>query len=245
MLKHEKFKGIVIKTYPWKEADKIIIFITPLGKIKAFAPGIRKITSKKLGKLELFSYVYFMLESRKITLIKQVELIYAYKALRSNLHLFSRGCYLLELFNNLLEEREVNYEIFSLLKNGLKILEKENNLDLILRIIEYKLISYLGYKPITNCCVVCKSNLNLKYFNPILGGILCSSCLRKNNLYSVFIYPETLNLLNLFAKADLNIKIKIEEEILNNLKEILQKYIQNCSPKKFNSLDFERNLKSV
>jgi len=57
-MKHSSFEGVVIKKSNFSEADKIVtIFTKEFGKITVLAKGLRRLTSKRSGSLDLFSHV--------------------------------------------------------------------------------------------------------------------------------------------------------------------------------------------
>ncbi len=57
-MKHTSFEGVVIKKTNFSEADKIVtIFTRDHGKITVLAKGLRRLSSKRSGSLDLFSLV--------------------------------------------------------------------------------------------------------------------------------------------------------------------------------------------
>jgi len=57
-MRHISFEGIVIKKSNFSEADKIVtIFTKEHGKISVLAKGLRRLTSKRSGTLDLFSHI--------------------------------------------------------------------------------------------------------------------------------------------------------------------------------------------
>jgi len=57
-MKHSSFEGVVIKKSNYSEADKIVtIFTKEFGKITVLAKGLRRLSSKRSGSLDLFSHI--------------------------------------------------------------------------------------------------------------------------------------------------------------------------------------------
>ena len=57
-MKHVSFEGVVIKKSNFSEADKIVtIFTKEFGKITVLAKGLRRLSSKRSGSLDLFSHI--------------------------------------------------------------------------------------------------------------------------------------------------------------------------------------------
>ena len=64
-------QGIVLRSYPFGEADRIVVLLSPNnGKIRTVAKGIRKTKSRFGGRLETFSHVDLQLyEGRNLDTI--------------------------------------------------------------------------------------------------------------------------------------------------------------------------------
>jgi len=60
-MKITKTKAIVLRRTNYGEADRIIQFITPVGKISAIAKGVRREKSRLAGGIELFQFVRLFL----------------------------------------------------------------------------------------------------------------------------------------------------------------------------------------
>lgn len=57
-MKHSSFEGVVIKKSNYSEADKIVtIFTKEFGKITVLAKGLRRMSSKRSGSLDLFTHI--------------------------------------------------------------------------------------------------------------------------------------------------------------------------------------------
>jgi DNA repair protein RecO len=64
-LKHIAVEGFILKKRPYKESDEIVtMFTQQLGKIRIFAKGVKKITSKRLSHLQTGNYVSCILSRR-------------------------------------------------------------------------------------------------------------------------------------------------------------------------------------
>jgi len=64
MSRSYKAEGIILKRINFSEADKILtIFTKRHGKVRAIAKGVRRLTSRKAGSVELFNQAgLFLLE---------------------------------------------------------------------------------------------------------------------------------------------------------------------------------------
>ncbi|OGD52743.1 DNA repair protein RecO [Candidatus Beckwithbacteria bacterium RBG_13_35_6] len=126
-----KTEAFVLKRRNFGEADKLLtIFTKHYGKINCLAKGIRKLTSRKGGNLELFNLVsVFLAKGKNLDIISEVQTIDSYSGFRKDLVKVATAfncCKLVDLFN---KEDQANLQIFDLLKETLKKLENEQALE--------------------------------------------------------------------------------------------------------------------
>lgn len=141
-----KTEGIILKRRNFGEADKILtIFSKHYGKIRAIAKGIRKITSRKAGSLELFNLCKFVFtKGKNLDIISEVEVLNNFSFWRKNLKKVGIAYYFCELVDKLTPEGQVNKAIFELLKNFLLKMEIANESGF-LRSFEEHLLEELGF----------------------------------------------------------------------------------------------------
>jgi len=72
-----KTEGIVLKRINYGEADRILTIYTKRhGKIRAIAKGVRKLTSRKAGSLELFNnVVLFLVKGKNLDIITEAQTV--------------------------------------------------------------------------------------------------------------------------------------------------------------------------
>jgi DNA repair protein RecO (recombination protein O) len=141
-------EGIVIKRRNSYEADRILtIFTKNKGKIKVKAKGVRKITSRRAGHIELLNYAVFSLHqpSTGMPILTEAESLKNYSVLKKDLKRIGVAYYFCELVDGLCAENQENEEIFTLLKQALEIISKDERLDLISYRFELKLLKLLGF----------------------------------------------------------------------------------------------------
>lgn len=120
-------EGIILKRTNFSEGDKILTVLTrPHGKIKVLAKGVRKITSRRAGSVELFNRsLLFLATGKTFDLLTEARPLATFPRLRKNLNKVAVAFYLVELTDKLLPERQENRLAFSLLLGTLERLEKE------------------------------------------------------------------------------------------------------------------------
>ena len=148
-----KTEGLILKRINFGEADKVLtIFTKHYGKICALAKGIRRITSRKGGNLELFNWVIlFLFKGRNLDIITEAQVKDSFPGFRKDLKRIGIAYYFCELVDKLCPERQKNQEVFALLGQHLKGLEKKfddsNYQTNFIRDFEVKLLEELGFWP--------------------------------------------------------------------------------------------------
>lgn len=244
-----RIEGIVLREIRYKDTSKILtIYTKENGKIAAMARGAYKPKSGLIANTQLFSHnEYEVYKGPNFHYINQGHVINSFYSIREKMERVSYGYYMLEMIDKSLEEEQKSEKLFLLLEKGLTILSSLED-DFLKFIVGYELkfISFLGYRPVIEKCVICESKLSSKSkFSIINGGLICSSCFSQDpraksidrNIYYAF---EKF----LYTKLEDISKIDITENSLNRLHNILVQYIlYNIDRKKFNSLSYIDCLK--
>lgn len=141
-----KTEGIILKRSNFGEADKILtIFTKHYGKIKALALGVRKITSRKGGNVELFNQVVvFLIKGKNLDILTEVQIMNSFKGWRKDLAKVATAYYGCELVDRLTPEGQASRAVYELLEDYLKKISKESRLKLT-RSFEEKLLEELGF----------------------------------------------------------------------------------------------------
>ncbi len=122
-------ESIVLRTYPFGEADLIVSFLTrDQGKLRGFARRARRPKSSFGAGLERLSLVrmqYFQREGRELTSLDSCEIVRSPFALLSNYEMGIALDYLAEVTDELLPQGEVNERHFRLLLAVVDFLQSE------------------------------------------------------------------------------------------------------------------------
>ncbi len=238
-----KTEAIVLNEIRYKDTSKILnLYTKKYGRISVMAQGAYKPKSTLIATTQSFSYSEFNLQKKgEFYYIYGVDLLNSFYGIRENMDRVFYGYYLLELMNKSTPIEEENEKLFLLLEKGLKILcdIKENYLKFIVSY-ELKFISFLGYRPYMNNCVICNNdeNLNIR-FSFSEGGIICDDCFPKDKR-SVFIDNDMYQALNslLFIQLDKLDQVNVSLDTLKLLHKLMVDYILfNIDRSEFNSLD--------
>lgn len=139
-------EGIIIKRSNFGEADRIITVVAPFkGKIRVIAKGVRRITSRRGGNVELLNKVRIQIfQGKGMDLLTEAESLETFPKIKSDLMLSTYASHLAELAERLLPEEQPNPHAYNLLATALILLEK-NPRQIFIRAFEVKFLSVLGF----------------------------------------------------------------------------------------------------
>ncbi|MEW6419371.1 MAG: DNA repair protein RecO [Nitrospirota bacterium] len=123
-------EGIVLRTFPFGEADLIVTYLTPdLGRLKLFAKSPRKIKSRFGSSLEPLTHSrisFWGKEDANLPRLTQSDIIRPFQSLRDNLHCFLKVQEIIELTLSFLPERDINKKAYYLLLKTLHDIENNS-----------------------------------------------------------------------------------------------------------------------
>lgn len=139
-------EGIIVRRSNFGEADRLLTIITPYkGKIKVVAKGVRRITSRRGGNVELLNKVKLQIfHGKGLAILTEAESLETFPKIKSDLIISSYGSHLAELADRLLPEEQANPAAYNLLAIALSLLEK-NPRQIFIRAFEVKLLTVLGF----------------------------------------------------------------------------------------------------
>ncbi|MEN8234333.1 MAG: DNA repair protein RecO [Actinomycetota bacterium] len=171
-------QGIVLRSYSFGEADKVVILLSPnRGKLRTVAKGVRKTKSRFGGRLETFTHVDLVLyEGRNLHTITQVSIIEAFPKLRADLDRVVAAGTMIEVADLVAQEEEPARRLFLLLHRGLKALDEgAPHPDLVTAFL-LKAAAIVGVAPALEHCAGCGTETGLTRFSFAAGGALCDRC---------------------------------------------------------------------
>ncbi|HLF42125.1 MAG TPA: DNA repair protein RecO [Acidimicrobiia bacterium] len=175
-IRHDQ--GIVLRSYPFGEADRVVVLLSPnRGKIRTVAKGIRKTKSRFGGRLEPFTHVDLILyEGRNLDTITQAAVLEPFPRLRANLDSVIAAGTMVEAADAVAQEDESSMRLFLLLHRGLRALEAGRiGPDLITSFL-LKLADVVGVAPSLLMCASCGRVDDLHRFSFGGGGVVCDRC---------------------------------------------------------------------
>lgn len=141
-----RVEGIILKRKNFGEADRILtVFTHQRGKISVIAKGVRRITSRRAGNVELLNRVLMFLHQTKgMPILTEAKSINTYPKLKEDLTLSTYTFHIIELVDKLTAENQDSPLLYEMLVEVLNKLSK-NPRQIFIRAFELKILSLLGF----------------------------------------------------------------------------------------------------
>jgi DNA repair protein RecO (recombination protein O) len=187
-------RGVVLRTIRLGEADRIVTLMCEQhGKVRAVAKGVRRTTSRFGSRLEPLSHVALLGWQGRgdLDTINQVEVVDTFRAVREDLDRMAPALSMLEVVDQIGQERHGNPRLYEMLVGALTALAERNS-PMVAPAFFLKVLAVEGSAPVLDVCVSCgeEDSALLVAFDLTEGGVLCRSCRRGRPLS-----PDGLGLL--------------------------------------------------
>lgn len=142
-----KTEGIILKRINLGEADRILtVFSLHRGKISVLAKGVRRITSRRSGNVELLNRVQmYLYPGKNFLILTEAQALDTFAKLKEDLNLSTYAFHILELTDKLTAENQENRLLYEHLFEVLKRLSS-NPRQILVRAYEAKILSNLGFE---------------------------------------------------------------------------------------------------
>ena len=240
-----KSEAIVIKRIDLGEADKILTIFTPnFGKLRVVAKGVRKVTSRLAGHVELFTRNQMLLaRARNLDIVTQSETVDAFRPLHEDLSRIAHASYVSEMLDAFTPDALENYPVYKLSAETLALISEDAHPDRVLRWFEMQLLGYLGYAPELGQCVQCGGELQAvtNGWSPSQGGVICASCRRVGTGRDLSV--NALKLMRLMQRNHYSAtaRVRLDTDLGNELSGVMQSYITYILERELRSAHFVRS----
>ncbi len=226
-------EAIVLRTYPLKEADKIVSFFSrTYGKVRGVAAGARRLKNRFGTALEPLSHVrlwYFERETRDLVSIDSSELIRSYFEAQSDYAVSVAFSYLAEATDQLLPDHEPNDAFFRLLLLALENMRRTRAPWPALTYFDVWAVRLAGLLPPLDRCIRCGTPLEAEqdaFFTAFSPGLHCSDC-RSDNAWTLAAESRALALRMLRASLDSLESLPTLKEAAADLRRFLEQRIES------------------
>jgi len=228
-------QGIVLRSFPFGEADRVVVILSPNhGKLRTVAKGIRKTKSRFGGRLEPFTHVDLVLyEGRNLSTITQVSVIETFAHVRDDLDLVMAAGTMVEAVDAVASEEEPSLRLFLLLQRGLRALNRGvASRDLVTAFL-LKLAEVIGLAPALDSCASCGRHAESLRFSFAAGGALCDNCRTEG---AVRLRPGLTDYLAVLAGADLGDLPEPDPEFSGEAMGIARRFVEYHLERRLSSL---------
>ena len=195
-------EAIVLRTYPLKEADLIVSFLTrDSGKLRGVAKRARRPKGGFGASLERLTHgkmFYFQRETRELVNLDACELIHSHFGLHGDFTVSVALDYIAEVSEQFLPPAEVNERFFRLLLTVLEHLrDSAQNVWRAVTYFSLWVVRLAGVLPPLDACVECGAWLNdperpeRAFFSRAASGLLCHAC-RMNDSWEMSLESRTI-----------------------------------------------------
>lgn len=230
----------MLRRRDFSEADRLVTLYTAnFGKRRVLAKGVRKLTSRLAGHVELFTRAQLMLATgRNLDIITQAQVVAPYRSLREDLDRTSLAWYVVDLLDKMTQDDEENRPLYQLLTQTLDGLDTSPQPALIVRFFELRLLGLVGYRPYLFQCAKCQNDLTEaadRWLAP--DGMLCPVCAAQTPSSLPMALPtfKALRYLQRQPFSDV-LNLKLSEALQDDLEAVLRRMIRPI---------LERDLQSV
>ncbi len=246
-----RLTGLVIHHRDMGEADRVITVLTPdRGRVSLLAKGVRKITSRKAGHLDLFVHVRLqVVKGRTWDIVTQAEALRTFPHIRENVRRAAHAYYVAELLYHLSPEEQGDTALFDLALEALEYVDTAPNLLVVSRWFEAHALRITGFSPQLYICPLCGAPLpvdRVNYWVPSAGGTVCPSCGATQKSPRP-LAPRVLKLMR-FLHTHTYERIRelpLSTELLLELERYMHAYLRHILERDLRSLAFLRRLRKV
>lgn len=176
-------EALVLRTYNFGEADKIVVCLThTAGLIRAVAKGCRKLKSRFGAALEPFTLAkitYYQKENQELVTLSRAEIVKSHFDLSGHAETLTGLAYMGDLVIEFSPPYEANERLYRMVKACLDaICESQSDLQIILRYFEIWLLRLEGFLPDVRRCGECHRTFDEKESAFMNADLVfrCSAC---------------------------------------------------------------------
>ena len=178
---------------------------------------------------------YILYKGSEIYSMNSCETIEVFYNIRTDLDKLKYAVYITKIINDVTTENQNNYKILQLYLNTLyTISNTDKDLNFIVSIFRLRLLSIIGFRPITEECTICKQTEELNCFSFRDSGFKCTSCARQDT-GAMAISPTTKDAIRYIIMADAKkiFSFNIPDEFMKELEIVTKIYLTEKLEKEY------------
>ena len=244
-----RVEAVVLRRVDFGEADRVLVLYTrERGKLPVVAKGVRRMSSRMAGHLELFTQSELMLaKGANLDVVTQADTRNPFRALREDLTRTSTAYLVAELADALTEELIEQPELFDLLTATLRALGTTDDPRLVAAHYQLRLLDVAGLRPVLMQCVICQAELapGRNAFSAFLGGALCPRC-GPGEASARPIDSDVLKVLRNLQRAGLpgTVQFRVPEVVMREVERTLRDLVERHTERRLRSPDLLARLRA-
>lgn len=241
-MKIECVEGIVLTETNYSESSKILNVLTKeYGMLGIISKGSRNIKSKLRGVSRKLVYGKFNIYYKPtgLSTLISVDLLNSFSKTLMDLEKISYASFIIDLTTQILKQTD-DSEMFDLVKDTLIKIEENYNPLILTRILELKLLDYLGVSPNIDNCSYCGSTKGILTLSSTAGGYVCRNCYTNQGMVS----EKTIKMIRMLYYVDISkiTKLDISKEVLKEINYFLDDYYDRYTGLYLKSKDFIKKI---
>lgn len=170
----KKTEAIVCKHQDYKESSRLVVAYSLNGRQSFLAQGANKLASPLRTPTETLNRVIITHTGKDLQIIKEIEVIKDYSALKADLLRYTHALHLIELVLFVITGDTDNDKLYRFLLKILDRLETEPAYQAYCLMFESKLLYLIGLQPGFSSCLSCGGKDDL-LFSVTEGGMCCKN----------------------------------------------------------------------
>lgn len=231
-------RGVVLRTYPFGEADRVVIVMTAEhGKIRAVAKGSRRTKSRFAALTQPCSHgeIGFYRGRSKLETITQIVPIDLFAGVQKDLDRLVNAMAMLETVDYFAQDSEPNRDLYKMLVGGLRTVA-ESNPALTLGAFLLRVLCVEGFAPEITRCTSCASTQDLVSFEITSGGTRCRNCRQ-----GIPIGENHLKVLSLITQGRTGESLSLPASpVISDINEIAVALVEHHAERRLKALEITR-----
>jgi len=244
-----RVEAVVLRRVDFGEADRVLVLFTrERGKVPVVAKGVRRMSSRMAGHLELFTQSELLLaKGANLDVVTQAETRNAFRPLREDLTRTSTAYLIVETVDALTEEALEQPELFDLLTATFSALGTAEDPRLVAAHFQIRLLDVTGFRPVLMHCVACNADLapGRNALSATLGGALCPRC-GPSEPSARPIQTDVLKVLRNLQRAGLpgSVAFRVPDVVMRDVERTLRETIERHTDRRLRSPELLARLRA-
>lgn len=174
--------AVVIGSFPLGESDRVVtLYSREWGKVRGVAKSARRMRSRFVGALELFTLgqaVVFDNGRSDLVQLDHFDVTRPFSRLHGDLERLGQASWMVECLARLTAERDRQVGLYALLVRSLHAMETTERPARVAVCFAVRCLDALGHRPRLDRCTVCGRRYPFAHPHLGLGGVECDGCAR-------------------------------------------------------------------